>query len=155
MPERTKNQVAAEAWGSLLRAHARLVPAMDADLKRAAGLQLAWYDILLELYYADGQALTMTDLAERVVLSRTRVSRVVDEMVQSGLVERVQHPDDKRSALASLTEQGRRRFRAAAPTYLASIDRYVADPLSKAELETLRALLTRLTEAPTSRSIPR
>ena len=150
MTERTKIQVAADAWGSLLRVHAELVPMMDGELKQATGLPLGWYDILLELNGAEGRALTMGELADRVVLSRTRVSRVVDELAQQGLVERSQHPDDKRSAFAVLTDEGRRRFRAAAPTYLSSIDAHVAARLSRTELESLQALLQRI--APASRS---
>ena len=144
MSDRTKSQVAAEAWGSLLRVHAQLVPDMDLELRSRVRLPLAWYDILLELYAADGQALTMSDLAERVVLSRTRVSRVVDELAGDGLVERRQHPGDKRSAFAALTDAGRRRYREAAPVYLGAIERHVAGPLSKPELEMLRDLLERL-----------
>ena len=144
MAEQTKSQIAADAWGSLLRAHADLVPAMDAALKAATGLPLAWYDILLELNSAENRALTMGDLADRVVLSRTRVSRVVDEMSRAGLVAKRTHPDDKRSAFAMLTDDGMRRFRSAAPVYLAAIDRHVAGPLSKPELDLLRSLLERL-----------
>jgi len=147
MSDRTKGQLAAEAWGSLLRVHAQLVPDMDVELRNRVGLPLAWYDILLELQAEDDAALTMSDLADRVVLSRTRVSRVVDELTRSGLVERRQHPDDRRSAFAVLTDAGRRRFREAAPVYLGAIERYVAGPLSKSELETLRDLLQRLLPA--------
>jgi DNA-binding MarR family transcriptional regulator len=144
MAEQTKSQIAADTWGSLLRVHADLVPKMDAALKAATSLPLAWYDILLELYGADDGGLTMGDLADRVVLSRTRVSRVVDEMSRAGLVAKRTHPDDKRSTYAVLTDEGERRFREAAPVYLAAIDEHVASPLSKPELESLRSLLERL-----------
>jgi DNA-binding MarR family transcriptional regulator len=147
MIERTKSRVAADAWGSLLRVHARLVPIMDVELQAKTGLPLGWYDILLELSVADDHSLTMGDLASRVVLSRTRVSRVVDEMVRGGLLRRCAHPDDKRSAFATLTELGIQRFREAAPTYLAAIDAHVASPLSKAELEQLATLLERIIAA--------
>jgi len=142
--EQTKSQIAADAWGSLLRVHADLVPKMDAALKAATELPLAWYDILLELYGAEDRALTMGDLADRVVLSRTRVSRLVDEIARAGLVTKRTHPDDERSTYAVLTDEGVRRFREAAPVYLAAIDHHVASPLSKSELEQLRALLERL-----------
>src|SRR3954469_3956795 len=127
MSDRTKGQLAAEAWGSLLRVHAQLVPDMDLELRNRVRLPLAWYDILLELQAEDDAALTMSDLADRVVLSRTRVSRVVDELTRSGLVERRQHPDDRRSAFAVLTDAGRRRFREAAPVSLGAIERNVPE----------------------------
>src|SRR3954453_24065502 len=144
MSERNKSQLAADARGSLLRGHAQLVPHMERELRNRVGLPLGWYEILLELNGAENAALTMSDLGDRVVLSRTRVSRVVDQLTRIGLVERRQHPDDKRSAFAILTDEGRRRFREAAPVYLAAIERYVATPLSKSELETLRDLLERV-----------
>src|SRR5690348_12490843 len=103
--------------------HARLVPAIDADLQRASGMSLSWYDVLLELNSAEGRRLRMYDLGEAVVLSRSRVSRVVDELVAVGYVARVSNPEDRRSSFAELTAEGRRAFRQAAPVYLESIRR--------------------------------
>src|SRR5205823_10240868 len=106
------------AWAALLRVHAALVPALDRDLEAAAGLPLAWYDVLLELNSATpGRRLPMSDLGARVVLSRTRVSRVVDELVRAALVERQPHDLDRRSTYAAITAAGRRRLRTAAPIY--------------------------------------
>ena len=68
----------------------------------------------------------MGQLSDRVVLSRTRVSRLVDELVAAGLVAREPNPDDGRSAFAVLTAEGRRRFLAAARAYLPAIDREFA-----------------------------
>lgn len=144
MNDRSKSQVAADAWGSLLRIHADLVPLMDLDLKATGGLPLSWYDILLELNFADDHALTMGELSAKVVLSRTRVSRLVDEMASAGLVAKRQHPDDKRSAFAVLTDEGLRRFRAAAPVYLAAIDTHFGTALSKRELELMTGLLEKI-----------
>lgn len=144
MNDRSKSQLAADAWGSLLRVHADLVPLMDLDLKAAGGIPLSWYDILLELNFAEGHALTMGELSDKVVLSRTRVSRLVDEMANVGLVAKRQHPGDKRSAFAVLTNEGLRRFRAAAPIYLAAIDTHFGTALSKRELELLVGLLDRI-----------
>ena len=130
MPEKSqpeakppRDTVAADAWGALLRVHATLVPALDRELQAAHRLPLAWYDVLLELNYGPDRRLRMTELGERVTLSRTRVSRLVDEMSAAGLVRRDANPDDRRSAYAVLTTKGRNVFRQAAPTYLAGIDR--------------------------------
>src|SRR5262249_37572966 len=77
--ERTK--LATDAWAGLLQVHAALVPKLDRLLTQTTGLPLSWYDVLLELAAAPGGQLLMGELAERVVLSRTRVSRIVDELV--------------------------------------------------------------------------
>ncbi len=144
----SRRHLAADAWGGLLRTHARLVPLFDARLREAHGLSLAWYDVLLELSAAPRGRLTMSELGGRVVLSRSRVSRVVDEMAGAGLVTREANPDDGRSAYAALTRAGRAAFRAAAPGYLGLVERHVAGDLSEAELETLARLLDRIAAPP-------
>ncbi|MFF2493468.1 MarR family winged helix-turn-helix transcriptional regulator [Agromyces sp. NPDC058064] len=116
---------AERAWESLLRLHAAVLPRLERAVADGGGLPLSWYDVLLELNDAGGR-LTMGQLAERVVLSRTRVSRLVDELVAAGLVAREVNPDDGRSAFAVLTADGRRRFLAGARAYLPAIDREFA-----------------------------
>ncbi|GAA1416933.1 MarR family winged helix-turn-helix transcriptional regulator [Agrococcus citreus] len=132
------------AWEALMRVHAKLVPRFDREMQAATGLPLTWYDVLLELHTA-GSRLTMSELAGRVVLSRTRVSRLVEELVRAGLVAREPNPDDGRSSFAVLTDEGRRRLREAAPIYVGAIDRDVGTPVTAAQLrqvaETLEAIL--------------
>lgn len=128
------------AWAALLRVHAVLVPLLDRQLREAVDLPLAWYDILLELHAAPGRQLRMSDLGEQVVLSRTRVSRVVDELAAARLVRRQANPDDQRSALATLTNAGARRLRRAAPVYRAAIAHHFTDHLSDDSAVVARAL---------------
>ena len=151
---RSRRHTAADAWGSLLRAHARLLPVLDAGVRRT-GISLAYYDVLLELSAEREGRLRMSDLGERVVLSRTRVSRLVDEMVRAGLVAREANADDRRSAFAVITEAGRESFRSAAPRYLDLIEGEVADGLTSAELATLARLLDRLGGGPRPGSVER
>jgi len=137
--ERVK--LAADAWSALLQVHAALVPKLDHLLIQATGLPLGWYDVLLELAAAPGRRLLMGELAERVVLSRTRVSRIVDELLAAGLVRRQSNPDDGRSAFAVLTADGLARYRAAAPIYLAAIENQFGAGLTDDELAAIgRAL---------------
>jgi DNA-binding MarR family transcriptional regulator len=139
-------KLAGDAWGALLQVHAALVPELDKELRRRADLPLAWYDVLLELRGVPRHRLTMSQLGERVVLSRTRVSRVVDELVTAGLVTREPNPDDARSAYAVLTPAGRLRFTEAAPVYLSGIQRRFASALSESELRTIATALRRVRE---------
>jgi DNA-binding MarR family transcriptional regulator len=140
----TKKQAAAEAWGSLLQVHAALVPELDRRVRAGTGLPLAWYDVLLELSAARDGRLTMSLLSERVVLSRSRVSRVVDDLTRDGLVRREGNPDDARSAYAAITPAGLTRFREAAPIYVGSIEDEFAGDLTVAELTALASLLQRV-----------
>jgi len=132
------------SWAALLRVHAALVPLIDRELQAACGLPLTWYDVLLELNSAPGRRLNMGRLGEVAVVSRTRASRVVDQLVAAGLVSREPNPDDRRSAYASITEDGRARLRDAAPAYLASIRRHFTSRMTPAESGTVAAALEKV-----------
>jgi DNA-binding MarR family transcriptional regulator len=134
------------AWGSVLRAHAAVVPRLERELA-AVGMPLSWYDVLLELNSAPDRRLRMTELGAKAVLSRERVSRVVDELERAGLVRRERNPDDGRSLLAVVTDEGRSRLRAAAPTYLAGVERYFGAHLDDDEAGAIGTALGRVVEA--------
>jgi DNA-binding MarR family transcriptional regulator len=136
-----------ETWGALLKVHAALVPRLDRELQETHGLPLTWYDVLLELNGAPDRRLTMGQLGSVASVSRTRVSRVVDELTRAGLVTREPNPDDGRSAFAALTPAGRAALRKAAPTYLAAVRREFADHLSAREAEVLAGALRKVLAA--------
>lgn len=131
------------AWSGLLRIHAQLVPLIDRDLERATGMPLRWYDVLLELNGAPERKLRMLELSDAVVLSRTRVSRVVDELVDAGFVTRSPNLDDRRSAFAELSPPGRSAFRKAAPVYLELIRAHLGKRLTPRDTAELRRILDR------------
>jgi DNA-binding MarR family transcriptional regulator len=135
------------AWAALLRVHAGLVPLLDRELQAACGLPLTWYDVLLELNSAPGRRLSMGELGAVAVVSRTRVSRVVDALAAAGLVVRETNPDDRRSAFAAITEAGRARLRAAAPVYLGGIRRHFTERMGTAESRTVAAALEKVLAA--------
>jgi DNA-binding MarR family transcriptional regulator len=99
--------------------------------------------VLLELSAARDGRLTMSQLGERAVLSRSRVSRVVDDLAAAGLVRRDTHPEDGRSAFAVITEAGLARFREAAPVYVSGIEQSLAS-LTVPDLQRLHASLRRV-----------
>ena len=132
--EAKRRGLATAAWAAVLQVHAALVPKLDLLLTRTTGLALSWYDVLLELAAAPDRRLLMGELGQRVVLSRTRVSRIVDELVAAGLVRKETNPRDGRSSYAVLTKEGLAKYRAAAPVYLAGIEREFAANLTDREL---------------------
>lgn len=139
------------AWASLLRVHAQAVRAIDVDVRAATGLPLSQYDVLLELApHPDG--LRMQQLSELVVLSRSRVSRLVDEMVHEALVEKRPDPDDGRATRAVATAAGQRALRRAAPAYREAIERHFASKLDRAQLDRLGEILGALVEPPARES---
>ncbi len=133
-------------WAALLRVHAAVLPKLERALA-AQQMPLAWYDVLLELNAAPDRRLRMSELGARVVLSRERVSRVVDELERAGLVRRERNPDDRRSLFAVLTPEGRARLRAAAPVYLEGIERHYTSHLADEEIRVISVALQRVLEA--------
>ena len=132
------------AWAALLRCHATLVGRLEQELQRERGLSLAWYDVLLVLNSAPDRRLRMTELGDRVVVSRTRVSRIVDEMVEAGLVVREPDPGDRRAWFAAITRDGRSTLKRAAPVYLRGIEAHFSRHLTAEERRVIRQGLERV-----------
>jgi DNA-binding MarR family transcriptional regulator len=141
------------AWRALLLAHNRAVRAIEADLAATEAIPLGWYDVLLELQ-AEPDGLRMQDLGDRAVLSRTRVSRLVDELEARGLVSRRPDPNDGRAMIAAITPSGREVFRSTAPLYLARIDEHFGRHLTARELEVVARALTKVVDAHTRLTLP-
>lgn len=133
-----------DVWEAFLRVHAAVVPVISKEVEDADGLPLSWYDVLLELYRAPQHRLRMSELGQLVVLSRSQVSRIVDEMMGAGLVTKTSDPDDGRSILAVITTNGLRAFRRTAPVYLDAINRHFLSHLKAGEVETMDVALGRI-----------
>ena len=139
--DRAAEDAVVDAWRGLLVAHSRLVPAVEADLRAAGQVPLSWYDVLLELNAAPDPGLRMSELGQRTVLSRTRVSRVVDELAAAGLAERRPDQADGRSSFAVLTPRGQEALRRAWPVYRRAIHRHLGARLTARQARELAALL--------------
>ncbi len=131
-------------WRTFLRAHALLSRRLDEELRAEQGMSLAEYDALVQLAATPGRRLRMNALADRVLLSRSGITRLVDRLVADGLVCRTQCPSDARGAEAVLTDAGVDRLRTASATHLRGVERYFLEPLSAAELKGLGRSLARL-----------
>ncbi len=136
------------AWRGLLNAHAAVVGRIERDLAAAEGayLPLTWYDVLLELNGAGGR-LRMQDLGDRVVLSRTRVSRLVDELSRRGLVVREPDDTDGRVTYAAVTAEGKKILRATAPRYRRGIEEHFTKHLTPDEQRIIATALSRVVDA--------
>jgi DNA-binding MarR family transcriptional regulator len=130
-------------WRAYLHKHAVVTRLLEADLIASSDLPLAEFDVLFQLALTDGQRLRMNELADRVLLSRAGVTRLVDRLVADGLVVRMKCASDARGAFAALTDQGRARLEAARPGHLAAVKRYFIGTFSRAELEMLAELMER------------
>jgi DNA-binding MarR family transcriptional regulator len=135
------------AWRAFLRAHAQVVRRLERELAEEQGMALTDYDVLVQLAGADQRRLRMSELADRLLLSRSGVTRLVDRLVADGLVERVSCDDDRRGQWAALTDAGLRRLRAATPTHLRGVNEHFLDRLTPDELASLGQMLDSIAEA--------
>jgi DNA-binding MarR family transcriptional regulator len=133
-------------WRQFLRAHATIIRRLEADLTAKHQLPLAAYDVLVQLVEAPDRRLRMTELAERVLLSRSGLTRLVDRLERQGLVRREPSPLDARGFYAVLTDVGFDRLRAAAGTHLRGVNDYVVSWLTSAELAQLGHICAKLVE---------
>ena len=142
-----------EAWGAFLRASIRLMDRLDAELD-GLGLSLADYEILVNLSAEAAGELRMTELAARTLVSRSGLTRRLDRLVESGLVERRNCPTDRRGVYAVLTDAGRRRLEAAAPTHVEGVRRHFISQLEGQDLRALAASLNAVLESAVSPATP-
>lgn len=129
------------AWQGLLHAHEQVVGRLDEELRREHGISFGAYDVLLRLTGAPGRCLPMSELARRVMLSPSGLTRMVDRLVETGLVRRRPFEGDARVTLACLTERGRARVRAAAGTHLRGIREHFTGRLSESQLRNVASAL--------------
>lgn len=129
------------AWRAFLDAQAALLRQLEAELVEQEDMTLAEYDVLIQLGVAPGERLRMTDLSDRVRLSRSGLTRLVDRLVKSGLVKRGRCASDRRGTFAILTPAGKARLRHAHPVHLRGIREHFAARLSEAQLSAVAQAL--------------
>jgi len=132
------------AWLGLVETHEALVRALDARLLAERQMPLSAFEALIQIAHAEEGTTSISELAERIRLSPSQVSRLVIDLERKGLVERHRSPTDARSTHAGITEAGRAELREAAPTYLATIRAHVFDRLSEREVKQLRRIWERI-----------
>ena len=133
-----------KAWVGLLRAHAALTRELSADLVHQHGLTINDYEVLLHLAYADDRQLRRVDLAERLVLTASGVTRLLDGLERAGYVGKGRCESDARVTYAVLTDAGLAKLREASDTHVGGIRELFESRFSEAELEAMAELLARL-----------
>jgi DNA-binding MarR family transcriptional regulator len=130
--------------GLLVEAHAHLTRILGAELERACGIPLSWFDVLIRLAGSPDEHLTMTQLAGEVSLTSGGITRLVDRIAEAGLVERQNCPSDRRSVYVALTDLGKAKMEDAVVVHLDGLDRHLLAPLDEAERRDLEGALRRL-----------
>lgn len=141
------------AWAVLLTAHATLIEHIQAALAAAGLPALDWYDVLWELEKGEGR-LRMHDLARRVVLSRSNLSRLADRLEDAGLVAREDCAEDGRGYELVLTRAGRAIRRKMWPVYEAQIERVFSRHLTVEDARAIGEALGRVVKAARAETKP-
>lgn len=134
------------AWSRFLRGHSALTRRVSGRLLADHGLTLNDYEVLLHLSRAPERSLRRVDLVERLLLTPSGITRLLDGLERGGLVEKATCEDDARVTYAVLTDAGYEKVHEAAGTHLEDVRAAFASRFSDEELETLASLLGRLTE---------
>jgi DNA-binding MarR family transcriptional regulator len=128
------------AWRAFLSATQVLFDRLDRELQRDAGIPHTYYEILVRLSEAPERRMRMSELADRSLSSRSRISHAVARLEQSGWVRRESCPGDRRGQLAVLTDAGFDVLAAAAPGHVEGVRTHLLDQLTPAQVGQLREI---------------
>lgn len=135
-----------EPWRAFLQAHARVTRRLDEELRAEHDLSLAEYDALLSIAEAPDRRIRMRQLADRVILSKSGVTRLIDRLVLDGLVQRDACLSDARGAEAVLTTAGLDRLRRASRTHLRGIEEHFLAALGDDDLSVIQRSMRAIAE---------
>ena len=126
------------AWRAWLYSWMLLDDRLDRELTRETGISHAYYEILVQLSETEGRQLRMSELAERCLSSRSRLSHAVSRLEERGWVRRQVCAEDGRGQLAVLTDEGFAALEAAAPVHVESVRTHLFDQLSGEQIAAMR-----------------
>jgi DNA-binding MarR family transcriptional regulator len=132
------------AWRGMLKVHSALVKALDSELEAAHGLPLSSYEVLIYLRVAPGKRLRMAELADRTLLSRSGMTRLVDRLERDGLLRRDTCSSDARGCFAVLTERGEEVLAGARATHLSGVRRRFLAYLDSEDIAALGAAFNKV-----------
>ena len=135
------------AWRGMLEVNARVTRRLDAEMRAAHGLSVSAYEVLMFLGDAPAGRLRMAEIADRALLSRSGLTRLIDRLVALGYVERCAAEDDGRGLYAQLTDAGRAVLGRARETHYRGVRRHFLDRLGPADQMTLGEIWDRLSSA--------
>jgi len=129
-------------WRSYLAATQLLTERLDQDLQRESGIPHTYYEVLVRLSEVEDRTLRMSDLADRSLSSRSRLSHAVARLEEAGWVRRESCPTDRRGQLAVLTDAGFAALEAAAPVHVEGVRTHLFDQLTNEQVRQLGEICT-------------
>jgi DNA-binding MarR family transcriptional regulator len=132
------------AWRGMLEVHARVTQQLDAQMHAEHGVSVSAYEVLMFLADAPEHRMRMSDIAHRVLLSRSGCTRLVDRLVELGYVTRRAATTDGRGLYAQLTGAGLEKTKAARATHREGVRQFFLDHLTTTDQIALADIWTRL-----------
>jgi DNA-binding MarR family transcriptional regulator len=133
-----------QIWWGLTEIYDALLTALDARLLREHNLSLSMLEALMHVTHAEAGAISVSELAERIRLSPSQVSRIAMDLERRGLIERQRSTTDSRSTELAITDAGRAQLQAAAPAYLSTIRTHLFDGLTARDAKQLARIWRRI-----------
>lgn len=130
--------------GLVVRTHRLLTDRLGRELEQDVGIPLVFFDVLINVGAAPDGRVTMSRLSSDIALTTGGVTRLVDRMVDAGLVERSACPRDRRSIHVVLTPEGRSVLDRAIAAHIEGIDRHLMAHLSDKDRANLAGVLTKI-----------
>jgi len=137
-----------EVWRLWVGVTQRLFNEFEDDLQTQSGLTMSDYEILVTLSESPGGEARMSELAERAIISRSRLTYRVDRMVKSGLVTRADAGQDRRGVVAKLTDAGMQHLVDAAPKHVDNVQQLLFSQLDGDDVQALKGILDKLADRP-------
>jgi DNA-binding HxlR family transcriptional regulator len=131
-------------WEAFSYASERVRDALERRVQTRAGMPPSYFELLIQLRYARGRTLRMSELAAATRSKPSRITHAVGRLEQAGWITRDGHPTDGRGSTATLTDQGVQAMDAARPEYTRTVREHVLGPLTPAEQHQLRALCDKI-----------
>jgi DNA-binding MarR family transcriptional regulator len=125
------------SWRAYLAMNQTVLEALDRQMQRDAGMPHTHYIVLAMLSERPGRSMTMTELAQILNYSPSRLSHAVARLEEEGWVHRDRHPTDRRTTLAHLTDDGMRAVEEAAPGHVGEVRRVLFDQLTPEQTKCL------------------
>ncbi len=129
-----------KAWRAWLYSSQLLQERLDRELTRETGISHAYYEILVQLSEAPERRMRMSQLADRSLSSRSRLSHAVTRLEERGWVAREVCAEDGRGQLAVLTDAGFAALAAAAPVHVEGVRTHLFDQLTPEQVAAMRDL---------------
>jgi len=133
-----------QMWRTFLSANVQLLERLDHELQQRSHISLTDYEILSELAAAPDQRLRMSELADRVLVSRSRLTYRVDRLANVNYVTREECEADRRGLFAILTETGAAALNAAAPGHTCDVRSWFFDAVDDADFEVIARIMARI-----------